>query len=125
VTVVHAYQIPVYTLVPEGAFLPSAEMAAAIQDAAQRELDALTARKRVGDVRFDAHLKNGSPAEAVLESIAERGADLVVMGSHGGGVIERALLGGVASKVVRASPVPVITVRGTRVEPASAPPPPA
>jgi nucleotide-binding universal stress UspA family protein len=100
-------------------------MVASIQGAAQAELDALMGRKRTAGIEVDAHIKNGSPSEAVLEAVKQFGADLVVMGSHGAGALERALLGGVASKVVRLSPVPVITVRGTRAEPASAPPPPA
>lgn len=38
-------------------------------------------------------------------------ADLVIVGTHGRRGVARALLGSVAEKVVRLSPVPVLTVR--------------
>ncbi|PKN40155.1 MAG: hypothetical protein CVU60_17350 [Deltaproteobacteria bacterium HGW-Deltaproteobacteria-18] len=54
-------------------------------------------------------IRTGDPAERILEEIA--GHDLVVMGAHGRGVFANMLLGSVASKIVRLSPVPVLTVR--------------
>jgi nucleotide-binding universal stress UspA family protein len=54
-------------------------------------------------------IRTGDPAERILEEIA--GHDLVVMGAHGRGVFADMLLGSVASKIVRLSPVPVLTVR--------------
>ncbi|UQA58556.1 universal stress protein [Polyangium aurulentum] len=41
----------------------------------------------------------------------EVSADLIVMGTHGRSGIKRALLGSVAEKVVRHSPIPVLTIR--------------
>lgn len=114
VTVMHAYQIPTYTLVPDGAFLPSAALAASISDAAQRQLDALVEGKATPDLPIDAHLRAGSAAEAITEAVEQRGIDLVIMGTHGGNVLERAFLGSVASKVIRRLSVPVVTVRGSR-----------
>jgi nucleotide-binding universal stress UspA family protein len=120
VTVMHAYQIPTYTLVPDGAFLPSAALAASISEAAQRHLDALVQHRTTPDLTVDAHLRAGSPAEAIMEAVDQRGADLVVMGTHGGNLLERAFLGSVASKVMRLSKVPVVTVRGARTESSAA-----
>lgn len=120
VTVMHAYQIPSYTLVPDGAFLPSAALAASISDAAQRHLDALVERRTTPDLAIDAHLRAGAPADAIMEAVEQRHADLVVMGTHGGNVLERAFLGSVASKVMRRINVPVVTVRGSRAESGSA-----
>jgi len=54
-------------------------------------------------------IRTGDPAERILEEIP--GHDLVVMGAHGRGVFADMLLGSVARKVVRLSPVPVLTVR--------------
>ncbi len=54
-------------------------------------------------------IRTGDPAERILEEIA--GHDLVVMGAHGRGAFAEMLLGSVASKIVRLSPVPVLTVR--------------
>jgi nucleotide-binding universal stress UspA family protein len=53
----------------------------------------------------------GNPAEAILAYVAEHDVDLVVMGTHGRTGIDRVLMGSVAERVVRRSPVPVVTVR--------------
>jgi nucleotide-binding universal stress UspA family protein len=44
--------------------------------------------------------------------IADERIDLVVMGTHGRGMVEHLLLGSVAERIVRRSPVPVLTVHG-------------
>lgn len=59
----------------------------------------------------DIIIDTGDPAERILEQIAAGNHDLVVMGAHGRGVFADMLLGSVARKVVRLSPVPVLTVR--------------
>ncbi|WP_416841227.1 universal stress protein [Haloferax sp. DFSO52] len=62
-------------------------------------------------VPVETHILEGSPSREIVE-FAERGeCDLIVMGTHGRGGIDRLLLGSVAEKVVRASSVPVLTVR--------------
>jgi len=51
-----------------------------------------------------------SAAPGILEVIEENQIDLVVMGTHGRSALANFFLGSVAEKVVRFSPVPVITV---------------
>jgi len=53
----------------------------------------------------------GSPSKEIIRYAEEDGCDLIVMGTHGRGGIDRLLLGSVAEKVVRGSSVPVLTVR--------------
>jgi nucleotide-binding universal stress UspA family protein len=53
----------------------------------------------------------GSVSETILEYIAENDIDLVVVGTRGHHGLERYLLGSVAERLVRRSPVPVLTVR--------------
>jgi nucleotide-binding universal stress UspA family protein len=50
-------------------------------------------------------------AEGVLDIARERGADLIVMASHGRGGVRRLVLGSVTDKVLRASDRPVLIVR--------------
>ena len=56
----------------------------------------------------------GSPAREIVDDATETGVDLIVMGTHGRSGVDRLLLGSVAERVVRRSPVPVLTVRVTR-----------
>ncbi|MFC7069678.1 universal stress protein [Halobaculum lipolyticum] len=55
----------------------------------------------------------GGPARAILQYLDEEGADVdqVVMGSHGRTGLGRVLMGSVAERVTRRSPVPVTVVR--------------
>jgi nucleotide-binding universal stress UspA family protein len=57
------------------------------------------------------HVASGSPAEEILAVAAAINAQLVVVGSHGLGAVERWLVGSVAEKVVRSATCPVVVVR--------------
>lgn len=48
--------------------------------------------------------------ESVLDLVEERGYDHVVMGHHGSGTVERAILGSAAETVLRAERVPVTVI---------------
>lgn len=63
------------------------------------------------DVEVETALIEGTPSKEVVRYATEQGCDLIVMGTHGRGGIDRLLLGSVAERVVRGSPVPVLTVR--------------
>ena len=59
---------------------------------------------------------HGHPHEVIVEYTEEHGVDLVVMGTHGRHGVQRFLLGSVTERVVRSSPMPVLTVRGERTD---------
>ncbi|ELZ35093.1 universal stress protein uspa-like protein [Halogeometricum pallidum JCM 14848] len=63
------------------------------------------------DVPVETTVAEGTPSREIVRFAEREGCDLVVMGTHGRGGIDRLLLGSVAEKVVRASEVPVLTVR--------------
>ncbi|WP_135304792.1 universal stress protein [Haloarcula amylovorans] len=52
----------------------------------------------------------GDPAVVIITYAMENDIDLIVMGTRGKTGFERYLLGSVAEKVVRLSPIPVLTV---------------
>ncbi|MEP7012687.1 MAG: universal stress protein [Acidobacteriota bacterium] len=52
----------------------------------------------------------GGPVTEILAEVDERHPDLVVIGTHGYGGLERLLLGSVASKVIRSAPTNVLVV---------------
>ncbi|MFB6179972.1 MAG: universal stress protein [Halorientalis sp.] len=79
-----------------------------------------TGRRILDDATAQAHaslddvqdvIRDGEPYREIDSYIDDAGVDLVVMGTHGRTDFSRYLLGSVANKLVRSSPVPVLTVR--------------
>jgi universal stress protein A len=58
--------------------------------------------------------RTGVPYQEIVALATDELADLVVIGTHGRGGIDRALLGSVADRVIRMAPCPVLTVREPR-----------
>jgi universal stress protein A len=56
-------------------------------------------------------ITSASPAFAIIDYAKENGIDLIVMGTHGRGVLGHLLMGSVAERVVRLAPCPVLTMR--------------
>jgi hypothetical protein len=52
-----------------------------------------------------------SVATGILNAARDLGCDLIVLGSHGRGAMERMFLGSVASKIVNSAKVPVLITR--------------
>ena len=69
------------------------------------------AREKLAGVRHEVFIKSGNAAPQILNLAAERKIDLIVMGTHGRKGLKLFLLGSVAERVVRESPVPVLTIR--------------
>jgi nucleotide-binding universal stress UspA family protein len=109
-SVLHVYSLPVYNL-PDGSYVPTAEVANSVAEAARRQLDATVARYGDRGVTVSGILRNGSPQVEISNVANEIGADLIVMGTHGRGALGRVLLGSVAQTVVRSATQPVLTIR--------------
>ena len=58
-------------------------------------------------------MRTGVPYKEIVGAAVTERADLIVMGTHGRGGLDRALLGSVADRVIRLAPCPVVTVRDT------------
>ena len=65
----------------------------------------------IRDVAVTAEALVGRPATIIALTAAERGADLIVMGTHGRSGVTHLFMGSVAERVVRSAPCPVLTVR--------------
>ncbi len=61
------------------------------------------------DREIETKIEMGHPSRAILNKAADY--DTVVVGAHGGSLSDRLLVGNVADRVCRRSPVPVTTVR--------------
>ena len=57
-------------------------------------------------------IESHTPWRGILETAAELGADLIVMGSHGRKGLEKLVLGSVAQRVLSHATLPVMVVRG-------------
>ena len=53
----------------------------------------------------------GSPAQEIVRAMQREKAQLIVMGTHGHGLLGRALMGSVAQKVVADCETPVLLVK--------------
>jgi nucleotide-binding universal stress UspA family protein len=111
VVVMHAYEIPVMGLLPEGAIIASAEEAARVSSSAETSLRLAVESRTNRGVKLESVLREG-PAWQEIDAVADEiAADLIVMGTHGRRGILRALLGNVVEKVVRTAHQPVLTIR--------------
>jgi len=84
-----------------------------LADQAQRHVEEWRAEagKLAGASRVTAETAVGEPAAEILEVARGRGADLIVVGTHGRTGLEHALMGSIAERVVRRAHCPVLTVR--------------
>lgn len=63
------------------------------------------------DITFRTAWVVGSPAQEIARALQREKAQLVVMGTHGHGLLGRALMGSVAQKVVAECEIPVLLVK--------------
>ena len=81
------------------------------EEVGQRQVQALVSGDRML-LRAEAVIvTSNSPAAAIVEYATRAEADLVVIGTHGRGVITHLLMGSVAERVVSMARCPVLTVR--------------
>ena len=84
---------------------------AAVEKAAARLRADETSRR----LSFTTEVLSGSPKAAILEEAEAFGADLIVVGSHGHGMLERFLLGSVSQAVALHATCSVEIVRSPKV----------
>ena len=78
----------------------------------RKEMDKLLKKARAAGVKTTSVIVEGNPEDRIVRAARARRADLIVIGTHGRTGFSRLLLGSVASRVIAASPCPVVTVRG-------------
>jgi nucleotide-binding universal stress UspA family protein len=105
VTLLHTWELPPFDY-GEAVQWPVAEL----ERQAQRALDAAVAAARRVHPDVEGLVVFGDPHAKILEVVAERRCDLIVMGTHGRKGMARLFLGSVAERVVRFAKVPVLTV---------------
>jgi len=109
-TIVHCTWLPpyYYSAYAEGLAWPTDEL----ESKAKAALDEAAAGARAVHAKVDTVLVAGETWDRIGQVAKEKGADLVVVGTHGRKGLPRMFLGSVAEKIVRTSEVPVLTVHG-------------
>ena len=79
-------------------------------DDARKNLEEVLKILNGSNLKINSQVKEGRPAETILETINDEKIDLVVMGSSGKNAIDRIFIGSVAEKVVRSAPTSVMIV---------------
>jgi nucleotide-binding universal stress UspA family protein len=100
----------VYPWGTELSTLPLADLITQSEEAARDRLGQIAPASGPLVGRFEIGTAIGTPVERILDYVTSRRIDLVVIGTHGRGMVGHLLLGSVAERVVRRSPVPVLTV---------------
>jgi nucleotide-binding universal stress UspA family protein len=109
----HVVAMPIlYPTGSEFAIAPMLVVTASAETRARMNLDELAQRLSLPAGRVSVQTLVGMPVNEILEAVQKDHIDLIVMGTHGRGAIDHLLLGSVAERVVRKSPVPVMTVHG-------------
>ncbi|MEB2311440.1 MAG: universal stress protein [Sorangiineae bacterium] len=106
--VVHVVEVPIYPYTTQ--VIPEADLLTPLEDAARVELERTITRVRERLPGAGAELRRGLAWQEVLAAVERSKADLIVMGTRGRRGVAHLLLGSVAEKLVRLSPVPVLTV---------------
>ena len=75
------------------------------------KLEKAAAGLRTSGLTVHTLLVTGNPTHEIADVAAQRGFDLIVIGTHGRTGLARFALGSVAERTVRVSNVPVLTVR--------------
>jgi nucleotide-binding universal stress UspA family protein len=78
---------------------------------AREYVDNIAAALRADGIPARGDTRDGAVCETILQHAVETGADLIAMSTHGRSGSARWLMGSVADRIVRASPVPVLLIR--------------
>ena len=90
--------------------VPMAEVFDEISGYAKAELAKLGAEVREKGIRVREMVVQGKPSAEIVRVAREETADMIVLGTHGKGMLDKALFGSTAERVIRRAPCPVLTV---------------
>ena len=114
--VVHAVQ-PMPAVVPVEPIPDQTEL---MHKGAEREMDKFLNFACLNDVPHQAVVMDGEVWDVVRQVVADKRIDLVVLGTHGRGVLHKLIAGSVAEEIFRTVKCPVLTI-GPEVIPSTIP----
>ena len=102
----------VYPWGTELSTLPLAALLTQAEEAAKQRLAQLVGGLDGTSAGIDFSTAIGPPVDRILDYVGTHQIDLIVMGTHGRGMVGHLLLGSVVERVIRRAAVPVLTVHG-------------
>jgi nucleotide-binding universal stress UspA family protein len=91
--------------------VPMAEVFQEMSGYARSELGKLAEEARQRQVEVRELVAQGKPSAEIIRVARDETIDLIVLGTHGKGVLDKALFGSTTERVVRGAPCPVLTCR--------------
>ncbi|MBC7253821.1 MAG: universal stress protein [Actinobacteria bacterium] len=99
-------------IAPEVVLPPPEELRLELEKRAEAMLVDISSLLKGAGLKVEHRVRFGNAASEILREAEEGGYDLVIMGSHGRGVLGGFLLGSVSNRVVHHARCPVLIVRG-------------
>lgn len=96
--------------------MPPAVLSATLQEmatTAHQRMQVTLTRVHHAGLQVDSAIIEGMPLQTIIDTAQDKGADLIIMGTHGRTGLTHVLMGSVAEKVVRLAPCPVLVTRGS------------
>jgi len=110
IKLLHVIQLPAHPL-DTNDLMPLEEFENEYASRFQKQLDQLVQEQHDKGVEVEAMQTTGLPHDEIIQAAGELQADMIIMGTHGRTGLAHFLIGSVAERVVRMSPIPVLTVR--------------
>jgi nucleotide-binding universal stress UspA family protein len=95
---------------PEAAGIDFVQVQAELEAEARKKMDRIVTAEDRAQLNAVTAVRTGSPALDVAAYAKAEGIDIILVGTHGRGMIGHLLMGNVAEKLVRIAPCPVLTV---------------
>jgi len=108
ITLLHVVDTGIVERVARTGLLEEAEILAKMKSAAEREMEALIAERRLEEVQ--PMIVQGIPFVEIVKVARDLDLDLIVVGLRGAAGMEHVLFGGTAEKVLRTASRPVLCV---------------
>lgn len=89
--------------------VPMAEVFQQVSAYAREELARLRAEAAEKGVRVRERVVQGKPSAEIVRVAREEAVDMIVLGTQGRGVLDKAIFGSTTERVVRKAPCPVLT----------------
>uniref|UniRef100_A0A5B7CBG7 Putative universal stress protein A-like protein isoform X1 n=1 Tax=Davidia involucrata TaxID=16924 RepID=A0A5B7CBG7_DAVIN len=106
----------VYTALDGTGYLFSSDIMATMERYSNEVADCVVEKakracKEVKDVKVETRVEYGDPRDVICQMAEKLGVDMLVMGSHGYGLIKRAFLGSVSNHCAQNVKCPVLIVK--------------